>query len=211
MKFLSFKSVLATGALSVAGLGLIGMGTHATFSVDPAANQVISTGTLAVVASSPSDPACLTYAANCANITLTSSANNGSSFTTGPEELVLTNVGTLPAFYTTLGITNADGPNTLASESYLCLTDSNNNVLYNGLLSGASSLSFHDSIPVSQAAGNQLIDYVTIYAGNGSSQCGAVTTPYWTGITGSNPAALSLTNAAMGQSIDPTFTFTFTA
>jgi hypothetical protein len=46
MKFLSFKSVVATGALSVAGLGLIGIGTHATFSVDPSANQVISTGTL---------------------------------------------------------------------------------------------------------------------------------------------------------------------
>ena len=110
MKFLSFKSVVATGALSVAGLGLIGMGTHATFNVDPSANQVISSGTLAVVASSPSDPTCLTYLANCPNITLTSSANNGSSFTTGPEELVLTNVGTLPAFYTTLGITNAYGP-----------------------------------------------------------------------------------------------------
>ena len=211
MKFLSFKSVVATGALSVAGLGLIGVGTHATFSVDPAANQVISSGTLAVAASSPSDPSCLTSAANCTDITLTSSANNGSSFTTGPEELVLTNVGTLPAFYTTLGITNADPSNALASEAYLCLTDSNNNVLYNGPFSGASSLSFHDSIPVSAAAGNQLIDFVSIYAGSGSSQCGAVTTPYHTGVTGSNPAAPSLTNDAMGQSIDPTFTFTFTA
>ena len=211
MKFLSFKSIVATGAFSVAGLGLIGMGTHATFSVSPSADQVISTGTLAVVASSPSDPSCLTSAANCSNITLTSSSNNGSSFTTGPEELVLTNVGTLPAFYTTLGITDALAPNSLANESYLCLTDSNNNVLYNGLFSGASSLSFHDSIPVSAAAGNQLIDYVTIYAGSGSSQCGSVTTPYHTGVTGSNPSALSLTNPAMGQSIDPTFTFTFTA
>jgi hypothetical protein len=211
MKFLSFKSVVATGALSVAGLGLIGMGTHATFSVDPSANQVISTGTLAVVASSPSDPSCLTSAANCSNITLTASTNNGSSFTTGPEELVLTNVGTLPAFYTSLGIADAWTTNTLASESYLCLTDSNNNVLYNGLLSGVSSLSFHDSIPVSGAGGNQLIDYMTIYAGSGSSQCGAVTAPFQTGVTGSNPAALSLTNAAMDQSIDPTFTFTFTA
>ena len=99
----------------------------------------------------------------------------------------------------------------MTSESYLCLTDSNNNVLYNGPFSGASSLSFHDSIPVSAAAGNQLIDYVTIYAGTGSNQCGAVTTPFQTGITGSNPGAASLTNAAMGQSIDPTFTFTFTA
>ena len=211
MKFLSFKSLAATGAFSIAGLGLIGMGTHATFSVDPSANQVISSGTLAVVASSPSDPTCLTSAANCSNITLTASTNNGSSFTTGPEELVLTNVGTLPAYYTTLGITNAYAANTLTSESYLCLTDSNNNVLYNGPFSGASSLSFHDSIPVSAAAGNQLIDYVTIYAGTGSSQCGAVTTPFQTGITGSNPGAASLTNAAMGQSIDPTFTFTFTA
>jgi hypothetical protein len=129
----------------------------------------------------------------------------------GPEELVLTNVGTLPAFYTTLGITNGDPTNSLFNESYLCLTDSNNNVLYNGPLSGASSLSFHDSIPVSAAAGNQLIDWVTIYAGNGSSQCGAVTHAYDTGVTGSNPAAASLTNDAMGQSIDPTFTFTFTA
>jgi hypothetical protein len=211
MKFLSFKSVVATGAFSVAGLGLIGMGTHETFSVAPSVNQVISSGTLAVVASSPSDPSCLTSAANCSNITLTSSANNGSSFTTGPEELVLTNVGTLPAFYTTLGIADAWTSNTLASEAYLCLTDSNNNVLYNGPFSGASSLSFHDSIPVSAAAGNQLIDYVTIYAGSGSSQCGAVTTAYQVGVTGSNPAAPSLTNAAMGQSIDPTFTFTFTA
>jgi hypothetical protein len=211
MKFLSFKSVVATGALSVAGLGLVGMGAHATFSVDPSANQVISSGTLAVVASSPSDPTCLTYTANCPNITLTSSTNNGSSFSTGPEELVLTNVGTLPAFYTTLGITDADAANTLSSESYLCLTDSNNNVLYNGPFSGASTLSFHDSIPVSAAQGNQLIDYVTIYAGTGSSQCGAVTKPFSTGVTGSNPAAPSLTNAAMGQSLDPTFTFTFTA
>jgi len=211
MKFLSFKSVVTTGALSVAGLGLVGMGAHATFSVNPSANQVISSGTLAVVASSPSDPSCLTSAANCSDITLTSSTNNGSSFTTGPQELVLTNVGTLPAFYTTLGITDALPTNTLASESYLCLTDSNNNVLYNGLFSGASSLSFHASIPVIASAGNQLIDYVTIYAGSGSSQCGGVTTPFHTGVTGSNPAALSLTNLAMGQSIDPTFTFTFTA
>lgn len=211
MKFLSFKSVVATGALSVAGLGLIGIGTHATFNVDPSANQVVSSGTLAVAASSPSDPSCLTSAANCTNITLTSSTNNASSFSTGPQELVLTNVGTLPAFYTTLGITDSLTTNTLASESYLCLTDSNNNVLYNGPFSGASSLSFHDSIPVSAAAGNQLIDYVTIYAGNGSSQCGAVTKPFQTGVTGANPGAASLTNDAMGESIDPTFTFTFTA
>jgi hypothetical protein len=210
MKFLSFKSVVTTGALSVAGLGLIGMGAHATFSVNPAANQVISSGTLNVVASSPSDPSCLTPAANCANITLSPDANNGSSFTTGPEELVLTNEGTLPAFYTNLGITDAWTPNTLYNESYLCLMDSNNNVLYNGLLSGAGSISFHDSIPVSQAAGNQLIDYATIYAGSGVSPCGSATA-WQTPTPGVNSAALSLTNDAMGQSIDPTFTFTFTA
>jgi hypothetical protein len=211
MKFLSFKSVAAAGAFSVAGLGLIGMGTHATFSVDPSANQVISSGTLNVVASSPSDPTCLTSAANCANITLTSSDNNGSSFTTGPEELILTNVGTLPAFYTTLGIADAWTTNSLYNESYLCLTDSNNNVLYNGPISGATSLSFHDSIPTDPGAGNYLEDLVTIYAGSGSSQCGAVTKPFAAGVTGANPAAPSLTNDAEGQSIDPTFTFTFTA
>jgi len=211
MKFLSFKSVATTGALSVAGLGLIGMGAHATFSVNPAANQVISAGTLNVVASSPSDPSCLTPAAGCSNITLSSSSNNGSSFTTGPEELVLTNLGTLPATYTSLDIADAWTPNTLSSEAYLCLTDSNNNVLYNGPFSGVSPFTFNDPIPTDPGAGNQLIDYVTIYAGDGSSQCGAVTTPWQTGVTGSNPAAPSLTNDAMGQSIDPTFTFTFTA
>jgi hypothetical protein len=211
MKFLSFKSVVATGALSVAGLGLIGIGTHATFSVDPSANQVISAGTLSVVASSPSDPSCLTYSANCSNISLTASTNNGSSFTTGPQELVLTNVGTLSAFYTNLAITDAWTPNTLYSESYLCLMDSNNNVIYNGLISGAGSIAFHDPIPTDPAAGNQLIDYATIYAGTGASPCGG-TAPWATPVVpGSNPAALSLTNAAEGQSIDPTFTFTFTA
>jgi hypothetical protein len=210
MKFLSFKSVLATGALSVAGLGLIGMGTHATFSVDPSANQVVSTGTLAVVASSPSDSSCLTAAANCTNITLTSSTNNGSSFTTGPQEIVLTNVGTLSAFWTTLGITNGDGANALSNQAYLCLMDVNGNVLYNGLFSGASSLSEHDPIPTSAAAGNTLINYATIYAGTGSSPCGGAA-PFGDATAGPNPAAQTLTNAAMGESIDPTFTFTFTA
>ncbi|MEO9181734.1 MAG: hypothetical protein ABI298_08815 [Acidimicrobiales bacterium] len=211
MKFLSLKSLAATGALGVAGLGLIGIGAHATFTVSPSSNQVISSGTLAVNASSPSDPSCLNAAANCTNITLTPSTNNGSSFTTGVQQIVLTNVCTLPAYYTSLGITNASGANAFSNEAYLCLTDSNNNVLYNGLFSGASTIAEHDSIPVSAAAGNTLVDDVTVYAGTGSSQCGAVTTPYHTGVTGSNPAAQSLNNDAMGQSIDPTFTFTFTA
>jgi hypothetical protein len=90
------------------------------------------------------------------------------------------------------------------------LQDSNHNVLYNGPFSSAPTIDEHDSIPTSAAAGNYILTYVTFYAGPTTVEPCGDNGPFGADSSTTNPAASSLVNAAEGETMEPTFTFTFT-
>jgi len=208
---MKLRFVAMTGVLALAGLGLVGAGAHAVFDTNVTATQQVTSGTLHVAIWDTLDPSCPNAAANCQATTLATPPAVGSSFVVGPEPIYVTNNGTLPAFWTGIGITDqGTGDSDLASESYLCLQDSNQNVLYNGPFSSAPTIDEHDSIPTSAAAGNFIISYVTFYAGPTTVEPCGDNGPFGADSSTMNPAASSLVNAAEGETMEPTFTFTFT-
>ncbi len=208
---MKLRFVAMTGVLSLAGLGLVGAGAHAIFATNVTATQQITSGALHVAIWDTLDPTCPNAAANCQATTLATPPAVASSFVVGPEPIYVTNNGTLPAFWTGIGITDqGTGDSALASESYLCLQDSNYNVLYNGPFSSASTFAEHDSIPTSAAAGNFILTYVTFYAGPTTVEPCGDNGPFGTDPAGMNPAASSLGNEAEGETMEPTFTFSFT-
>jgi hypothetical protein len=208
---MKLRFVAMTGVLSLAGLGLVGAGAHAVFSTNVTATQQITSGSLHVAIWDTLDLTCPNAAANCQATTLATPPAVGSSFVVGPEPIYVTNNGTLPAFWTGIGMTDqGTGDSSLASESYLCLQDSNHNVLYNGPFSSASTFPEHDSIPTSAGAGNYILTYVTFYAGPTTVEPCGDNIPFGVDTSTTNPAALSLGNEAEGETMQPTFTFSFT-
>ena len=208
---MKLRFVAMTGVLSLAGLGLVGAGAHAVFDTNVTATQQITSGTLHVAIWDTLDANCPNAAADCQATTLATPPPVGSSFVIGPEPIYVTNNGTLPAFWTGIGMTDqGTGDSALASESYLCLQDSNYNVLYNGPFSSASTFPEHDSIPTSAGAGNYILTYVTFYAGPTSVEPCGDNGPFGADGSTMNPAAASLDNAAEGETMQPTFTFSFT-
>ncbi len=84
---MKLRNVAVAGALSLSGLGLIGLGAHATFSANTASSQTITAGTpgLALWASNAtnactSQSAAQTYESGCNSITLTTPADVSSVF-----------------------------------------------------------------------------------------------------------------------------------
>ena len=198
-----------TGALSVGGLGLVGMGTHATFMQDTVSQQSITSGTLDVTLSGSG-----VLSNNNQTLTLPAIGNPtpvGSTFTTGPTLITMTNVGTLPAAEITQTIAVSGGSG-LAAQAYACETSfagPNQTlpiVIYNGLLSGlVGTMSINGSIPVSGTDGYSL----EIFAGSVTTACGTATVghPPVSGLSG----APSLTNTAEGQTITVSNTVHYTA
>jgi len=129
----------------------------------------------------------------------------------GPEPIYVTNNGTLPAFWTGIGITDqGTGDSNLASESYLCLQDSNHNVLYNGPFSLAPTIDEHDSIPTSAAAGNFILSYATFYAGPTTLEPCGDNGPFGTDSSTIEPCGFVSCQRGRGETMEPTFNFTFT-
>jgi hypothetical protein len=215
MKLFKFKNMAMIGAMSIAGVGLIGIGAHATYNTVAGASQTINTGTLSVSASSSTGTCATMVGTNCSSWTLPLVAGVGSTFDTGPLLVTLTNTGTLPAWYQQQLVTlTTTGGTNFANDANVCQfsvgTDGHYAGLnYDGPISGApGQLSFNEP-PPSEGAGNAATYEilpgeadsfsVDFYAGGAASQGSPC-----------NATAASLTNVDEGQGATLTFSYTWT-
>jgi len=202
MKLISFKNLAMTGALSVAGFGLVGAGAHAVFTQTTASAQQITAGTMNVTIAS----ATAASGNNTSAITFAPAIEN-SSFTTGDQLVTITNNSNIPVKEITAtpsdpftaGTANA----ALAAEVSLCEVSSGE-VIYNGLLSAAPAQAINGTL----IAGGTDNYTVNIYAGNEPTACGAVTTPGNAAVAGMSTSG-DLQPAAEGGVITPTMTVTY--
>ena len=218
MKLFKFKSMAMVGALSIAGVGLIGVGAHATFSQNTASAQTITAGTMNVQLSTTEAGATLTNAGQ--TLTFASPAPAGSSFTTGAMPVTITNYSNIPVTEvysqpsdpTDLSGGPSSANSLFAAEAYLCEVSSGV-VIYNGLLSAAPGQAIAGGLAASPGPLNTDTYAVTIYAGTGTSDCGSITAPDTPalGTPASNTAAgtAGLANGAQGGVIIPTLTLTY--
>ena len=133
MKLFKFKNLAMMGAMSVAGLGLVGAGAHAVFTSSTASTQTITAGTPDVVMSSPSASIwqCDSVAnavANpndCGNITLTPPPAVNSTFDTTPTYITVTNIGDIPVSEYDMQLSDVTDTTSagywLQQEMYVCI------------------------------------------------------------------------------------------
>ena len=227
---MKLRTVPMTVMISIAGLGVIGVGVHATFTTSTSSGETITAGTT----SDPLTGLCLsgtncpvdtnnilyTLSSDGETLTFTPDTPSGLSFTTGDEEVTATSTGNISLSDPTW-VLSANGGTQLESEAYVCATSTGigtndtNVVLYNGPLSGFSGTSYAlsgDEISTSGAptatSGPTDNFVVDVYAGSEPTLCG---TSFTNGIgttasadspaTPGTSAAPTLMGDSTGQSI----------
>jgi hypothetical protein len=127
MKLSKFKNMAMIGAMSIAGVGLVGVGAHATFSTATTSSQQITTGTPGVALTAPgatltgvgSD--CTNTGEACGNITLAPVGPTGSSFTSGDQLITISNIGNIPLTELVFTVSSTYPTSALATEAYVCI------------------------------------------------------------------------------------------
>ena len=218
---MKLRTVPLVGAMSIAVMGVIGIGAHATFTSNTSSGQTITAGI--------SDPtlsgSCLGESScpTASNVLFTLSpdgtiltfapvASATSSFTTGDEEVTATNTGNLPVSDPTW-VVNTTGGADLANQASVCVTstgigtDDSNIVLYNGLLSGITGTTYSLSGDVLSPGGpltttsgptdNLVVD---VYAGSEPTLCGTNTAAGTPAAPG-NGNAPAISGPAIGENI----------
>jgi hypothetical protein len=232
---MKLKAVALTGVMSLAGLGLIGAGAHATFTTQTTSQQTINAGNLSVVLTAPGSN-CPILSDNCVALTFPPLGPVASSFTTGDQEVTMTNVGTIPATEITFNLSATPLPSAIANEASMCVTSTglgtngNDYVLYNGPLSGGLNQNWGqggDTLTVGGPYTNTAAPtdnyLINIYAGTATTQCGSTFTandvisgvgtlanasPGATGTPGTSLAP-TLQNDSEGGSVTLTATMTY--
>jgi predicted ribosomally synthesized peptide with SipW-like signal peptide len=206
MKLFSLKNLAMAGALSIAGVGLIGVGAHAVWTANTTSNQSIAAGTLGVVISSPSVAACATPGAACTTLTLPALGPNGigSTFDTTPIDVYLTNTGTVPAYYNTVAFTYGASNGSFAGDVGLCdfSTGYDGHYVGNDSFGTVAGNNLNGSVagsgPYYEIDPGQSDEYtIEFYAGAVTTACGA-------------SAITSLPQSDMGASLTSTLTYSFT-
>jgi hypothetical protein len=198
---------------------------------DNSGGPPIATQNLSVVLSAPG-----ATGNGTSNLTLSSLGPTGSSFMTAPTLITITNNGNMTATGVALQLTDHNNTihnnTTLKSEMWVCL-HSNGGIFFN-----SGGIAFNELLTTVEGYGQVAIGNLTLVPGATSSYiivyyagtsenagCGnaftgyhalasggyfgrySSTEPYPTGT--SNPAALSLTNPAEGESVTPTVTVSY--
>ena len=141
MKLFSIKKLAMTGALGVAGLGLVGIGAHAVFTASTTDNQQITAGTAAVALTSPGSD-CTNVNQGCTTVTLPAVGPSQSSFTSGDQTMTATNTGNIPLTEMVFTVGSTYNTSPLANEAYICIastgigTGGSHFEWYNGPISG---------------------------------------------------------------------------
>lgn len=210
------------GAMSIAGVGLIGVGAHATFYTGTQSVQSINAGTLDMT-SSGSSGGCAAYDGNgnCTSwaVALSPTTGVGSTFDSGPITITETNTGSLAAWYNsqTWSVVTSGGTN-FAADASVCIwstgVDSHyQGPNYTGSISGVTAGNISPSGYAGEsgnsayysiqpaASDNYVVDF---YAGDsGYIPAAAPTYAACSASTG------SLTNVDEGQGATVTFADTF--
>lgn len=201
---MKLSRIAVGGATGIMGLGLLGVGAHATFTTNTTGKQSVSAGYLSVVLSATGASGNGTKA-----ISLAASPNNGSTFTTGTTKVSYVNNGTVPA----TAITSTPGETYTASnaadtamahEVYLCIV-STTQVSYNGKLATAPAQEIAGTLKPTQ--GTSYI--MNVYAGKVHTACGTATTYTYVTPAGGTSTSPSLTTTAQGGSVTVSETLTF--
>jgi len=218
MKLFSFKNLAMTGALSVAGLGMIGVGAHAVFTTSTASAQTVTAGTLAVTLSSPGASGDGTLGNP---LILPSSPYEGSTFSVA-NPVTVHNSGNIPAYEAsiTISATNDNSAASLAmqGELWACLSSGTTVVFNEPLATAIAYGTFTIGAQVLPPDDNYML---TIYAGSAVTGCGSTFTavsggafqnsPTQSVVAGSyNSAASSLNGDAETGVVTPTVTMAFT-
>jgi predicted ribosomally synthesized peptide with SipW-like signal peptide len=217
---------VATIGLGAVGLALVGVGAGATFTDSTTSTQTITAGSLDVSLSSPDVPGCTDATNRCHSLTLPPVGPVASTFLTNNSLITITNTGNIPVTFDAIQMSethdgNSAASNALAHQMNVCIrsTDASGGPWTegNGPLSTAVALTPSVKENPVVLAPNETATYDTnFYAGENSlchsvSSDGTNTKAAWDGYDGGpyhTPA--SLTNAAMGGSVTPTLTFSFT-
>jgi len=180
---MNLRTIALTGIASLAGLGLVGVGAHATFTGSADSVQTINAGTPTVVmwAANAASP-CQTetnaedYYWDCDSITLTTPSDVGSVFD-APSTIYVLNVGNIAVNLASVAVADTgysqSGANYyLSTEMGLCIQDVNGYVADGAL---DSYFTTSDITPISLPTyGSETNLNVDLYAGETSSfGCGA--------------------------------------
>jgi hypothetical protein len=236
---MKIRTVAMTGMMSLAGLGLVGVGAHAVFTTQTTSSQTITAGMPQVVLSSAdASNGCTTIAIAEANpgpcsgtLTLNPPAVVGSTFETPASQVWVTNTGNIPVTETSIQmgdtVGNAAG-GYLAAQMNVCLHSWDISygppyagpgwVEANGPLSTAVALNptvVENAVVI--APGASIWYSMEFYAGQ-DSLCGTKysdgthTAATWTAYDGgpySTPASLLPT--AEGGVVTPSFTYNYSS
>jgi hypothetical protein len=180
---MKLRFIAMTGVMSLAGLGLIGVGAHAVFTTTTSSSQTINAGTPAVAlwaggVAYPCDSYAdaILYPSDCQSINLTA-ATVGSTFDANTTVGVV-NVGAIPV--SLVSFTVSDTPAVgyaLEQNMGLCIGDVYGLGYYgSGYLTNAESANpLSVGSPVTLAVGATTTYEVDLYAGEASTQgCGAI-------------------------------------
>ncbi len=205
MKFLKIKNLAMVGALSVAGIGLVGVGAHATFTAQTQSSQSITAGNINITLASTDAGA---TGSGTPTLTLPSISNVASSFMSTPELITINNSGSLSANEIQMQATNS-GSSSVANDMSVCLY-SDGEVTYNGTIQGfvnEGQFGWVGSVP----AGGSDTYWVVFYAGSQLTGCGNTiglqNTAY--PVAGDSNAG-TLQNSDEGGSADLTITVNYT-
>jgi hypothetical protein len=210
---MKLRLVAMTGVLSLAGLGLIGVGAHAVFTTSTTSNQTVSAGTLSVVLNSPE----AVGGWNTDNLTLAPITGAASTFTGGDETVTATNIGSLNAYELVFTVSSTYPTSALAKELSVCISST-------GLGTGGSVYAWYNGPVANLPAGGwgQQGDYLTVggpYSAPGVTPAYGPTDNYnvqfyagagQTTACGTSPVGWpDLQNDAMGESIVISSTMTY--
>jgi sRNA-binding carbon storage regulator CsrA len=184
----SSRKVLIVAALGVSAFALIGAGATATFTDGAQAQQTISADTMNMTITSTAAGAWRTTDGK--TLTLKAYGPVGSTFTTGPQTVIVSNNSNTDAKMVKLAVTAPTSNAELRDGLYVRIQMADTNApVYDGLLTDLESSSSPVVKGQTIAAGTSMTANVTFYAGD--------TKP-------------SLPNGAQGGVVVPTFTVGFT-
>ncbi len=211
-----FRTLATVGVMSVAGLGLIGVGAHAVFTQNTTSQQAITAGVMNVTLSSSGVG---DTGQNTPTLTIAPLTGVGSTFMTAADEITITNNSPFPVTEVALQLSDVNNNATLQGETWACFY-SDSELLVNEPLTTVEG--YGAAVVGGGIAAGGTDTYTAIfYAGAIDTGCG----PAFTGFSGSaytsyegyagtpafggNPGAASLTNGAEGGTVVPMVTLTY--
>lgn len=176
------RKVLTVGAMGVAAFALIGAGATATFSDAVQSRQQITAGTMNMTISGPAGSW-----TNGKMLTLEATGPVGSTFTTGPQLVTVTNDGNITSQLVRLTVSAPTTNASLAKGIFVKIQMPDTMVpVYDGPLSGLATAPGLGINGQRIADGKSMSAYVTFYANNlpNDAQGGVVTPTFTVDFTG---------------------------